>query len=205
MRRVSMSAGVPEPRQPRRVGLALVAYGAAGLLILTILAIAVLPTTATLDNLSRSAAEVSDTLSVTRDAFDGFNTSLLDAQRSAERAAAAARSSARAASGLADGMSLSVFGVQPLLSLASSFRQQSDDLTALAAELDQLGLSLARDAVDVRAIRAEVAMLHMRVSAFGTSEATSPWLVPALALLVAWLAVVPVASLVVGASLLRRG
>ena len=187
------------------MGLALVTYGAAGLLILAILAIAVLPTTATLDNLSRSAAEVSDTLSATRDAFDGFNTSLLEAQRSAERAAAAARSSARAASGLADGMSVSILGVQPLVSLAANFRQQSDDLTALATTLDQLGLSLARDAVDVRAIRSEVAMLHSRVSAIGTSEATSPLLVPALALLFAWLGVLPTASLIVGARLLRRG
>jgi hypothetical protein len=205
MRTVSMSAGLLGPRQARRVGLALVAYGAAGLLILAILVTAALPMTTTLDNLSRSAAEVSDTLAATRDAFDGFNTSLLEAQRSAERAAAAARSSARAASGLADGMTVSIFGVQPLVSLSANFRQQSDDLTALAATLDQLGLSLARDAVDVRAIRAEVAMLHSRVSAIGTSEATSPWLVPALALLFAWLAIVPVAALLFGASLLRRG
>jgi len=205
MRGVSMSAGVLGPRRARLVGLALVAYGATGVLVLAMLAIAVLPTTATLDNLSRSAAEVSDALSATRDAFDGFNTSLLEAQRSAERAAAAARSSARAANGLADGMSVSIFGLQPLVSLAASFRQQSDDLTALAAELDQLGLSLARDAVDVRAIRGEVAMLHARVSVIGTSDATSPWLVPALALLVVWLAAVPVASLFIGATLLRRG
>ena len=190
-------------RRARVIAAALLAYGLAGIVVLGALAIAVLPMTNTLDTIARSSADVSEALATTRDAFDGFGSSLTEAQRSAERAAAAARSSSQAAGQLASGMSLSIFGAQPLLSLAQGFRQQSDDLSALASELDLLAGSLAKNGDDVREIRTEVATLHTRATSLGTSSPGSSWLVPALLVLIAWMAVPPLVALLAGLVLLR--
>jgi hypothetical protein len=187
----------------RVIAIALIAYGLAGVILLATLAITVLPMTSTIDTIARSSADVSQALASTRDAFDGFGSSLTEAQRSAERAAAAARSSSQAASQLANGMSLSIFGAQPLISLATGFRQQSDDLAALATELDGLATSLSKNGDDVRELREEVATLHARATSLGTASSGPSWLVPALLLLIAWLAVPPLAALVGGLLLLR--
>jgi hypothetical protein len=187
----------------RVIGAALLAYGLAGVVVLGTLAMAVLPMTNTLDTIARSSADVSAALASTRDAFDGFGASLTEAQRSAERAATAARSSSQAAAQLANGMSLSIFGAQPLLSLATGFRQQSDDLAALAGELDRLAASLARNGDDVRELRADVASLHTRATILGTSSPGPSWLVPALLVLVLWMAIPPLAALLGGLWLVR--
>ena len=190
-------------RHARVIAAILIAYGALGLLLLSALGIALVPMTNTIDTISRSSADVGTALASTRDAFDGFGASLSEAQGSAERAATAARSSSRAATDLANGMSISIFGAQPLLSLASGFRQQGADLAALADQLDVLAASLARNGDDVRALRAEVATLHTRATALGTTPAGPSWLVPILVLLMAWMAVPPLAALIAGLVLLR--
>ena len=190
-------------RRARVIAAILIAYGALGLLLLSALGIALVPMTNTIDTISRSSADVGTALASTRDAFDGFGASLSEAQGSAERAATAARSSSRAATDLANGMSISIFGAQPLLSLASGFRQQGADLAALADQLDVLAASLARNGDDVRALRAEVATLHTRATALGTTPAGPSWLVPILVLLMAWMAVPPLAALIAGLVLLR--
>jgi hypothetical protein len=100
-------------------------------------------------------------------------------------------------------MSISIFGAQPLISLAAGFRQQADDLEALAEELDGLAGSLSQNGADVRGLREEVAMLHARATWLGSSTGGPPWLVPALLLVILWLAVPPLGALVVGVLLLR--
>jgi len=187
----------------RLIAAALIAYGASGLLVLSLLAVAVLPMTSTLDTIARSSADVTTALASTRDAFDGFGSSLTEAQRSAARAAAAARSSSRAASDLASGMSISIFGAQPLASLAAGFRQQGEDLAALADQLDQLAASLSQNGDDVRELRAEVATLHDRASVLGTSSTGPSWLVPALLVLIVWLAMPPLVAVALGLLFLR--
>lgn len=190
-------------RSARMIAAALIAYGVAGIAVLGILTMAIVPMTSTIDTIAHSSADVTGALASTRDAFDGFGSSLTEAQRSAERAATAARSSSRAATDLANGMSLSIFGAQPLLSLATGFRQQGSDLAALADELDQLAASLARNGDDVRELRGDVDSLHARATALGTTTSGPSWLVPALLLLIVWMAVPPIAALVGGAVLLR--
>jgi len=190
-------------RQARTIGALLCAYGALGVMVLAGLAVAIVPMTHTIDTVSRSSADVSAALASTRDAFDGFGASLTEAQASAERAAIAARSSSRAATELANGMSISIFGAQPLLSLAAGFRQQGTDLAALADQLDALGASLAKNGEDVHELREEVAALHTRATALGTTPAGPSWLVPALLLLIAWMALPSVAALLGGLVLLR--
>ena len=184
----------------RMFAAALIGYGAVGVLLLAGLAVSLLPMTATIDAIARSSDDVRSTLLTTQNAFDDFSTSLGAARRSAERAADAARSSAAAAKQLADGMAISIFGAQPLIGLSSGFQRQSTDLQSLAEELDRLAASLGTNETDVRAIRTEIASLSSRVALISGGSAL---LLPALFLLIAWLAVPAVLGLWLGVALLR--
>ena len=184
----------------RMFAAALIGYGAVGVLLLAGLAVSLLPMTATIDAIARSSDDVRSTLLTTQNAFDDFSTSLGAARRSAERAADAARSSAAAAKQLADGMAISIFGAQPLIGLSSGFQRQSTDLQSLADELDRLAASLGTNETDVRAIRTEIASLSSRVALISGGSAL---LLPALFLLIAWLAVPAVLGLWLGVALLR--
>jgi len=188
----------------RLFGAALVIHGGVGVALLTLVSLSVAPTLAGMDALMRSSAQVEVTLATTRDAFDGFAISLAEGKISAEHAAASARSSAGAARGLADGMSVSIFGVQPLLSLAIGFRQQSMDLEALAVELDILARSLGSNERDVRALREDVAALHDLAAELGAApDARAGLLGPALYLLIAWLMIEALAVAWLGIQLTR--
>jgi hypothetical protein len=188
-------------RRTRMFASVLIGYGASGLLLLVALAIAIIPMTATIDGVARSTEDVRATLVTTQKAFDDFGTSLVAARRSAERAADAARSSATAAKQLADGMAISIFGAQPLIGLSAGFQRQSTDLQSLAEELDRLALSLGTNEKDVRSIGTEVASLSTRANAISVSG--SALLVPALFLLIIWLALPAAAALWLGIGLLR--
>jgi hypothetical protein len=180
------------------------AYGAVGLLLAAILALAVAPAMATVDTLARSSGEVEQTLATTRDAFDGFATSVVEARRSAQQAAVTARSAAVTARQLGDAMSISVFGVQPLVGLAGGFRKQATDLEALGNDIDALGAALSRDERDVRAVRDQIAALHDRTVLVAASPATSVPLAPILYALLLWIAAQAVAAAWVGWLLWRR-
>lgn len=186
--------------------MALIAYGAAGSALLVAAAVAVGPSVTTIEALARSSADVRQTLEATRDGFDGFGTSLEHAVASAERAAASARSSADAAEQLANGMSVSILGAQPLLSLANGFRRQSADLDALAVELDGLARALGRNERDVNTIRDGIGALHARTSDLAASPlvAGATWVGPLFYGLIAWLAVPAVAALWAGLALWRN-
>ncbi len=188
----------------RAIAAALIAYGLIGLIVVALLAIALAPAMGAFDALDRSSADVRETLTTTRDAFDGFGASLADARRSAERAAVTARSSASTARQLANGMSVTIFGLQPLATLATSFVQEGKDLDALAVELDGLAASLARDETNVGALRAQVAILATRASLLGPTDVTSriPF-APVFYALLAWLGAQAVAATVLGAALWR--
>jgi len=188
-------------RRTRVFASALIGYGASGVLLLTALTVAIVPMASTIDAVARSSEDVRATLVTTTDAFDDFSESLLSARRSAERAASAARSSASAAKQLADGMAVSIFGAQPLLGLSAGFQKQSADLDSLASELDRLALSLGTNEADVRAIKTQIGALSARANAI--SVGGSALLVPALFLLMLWLAVPAVAALVAGIALVR--
>ena len=101
-------------------------------------------------------------------------------------------------------MSVSIFGVQPLLSLAIGFRQQSMDLEALAVELDILARSLGSNERDVRALREDVAALHDLAAELGAApDARAGLLGPALYLLIAWLMIEALAVAWLGIQLTR--
>ncbi|MDP9282411.1 MAG: hypothetical protein M3P38_09980 [Chloroflexota bacterium] len=192
-------------RRVRFIAAALVTYGAIGLLLSIALAIAIAPALAGIDALARSSIDARHALSSTRDAFDGFAVSLVDARTAAERAAASARSSAATARRLGDAMSLSVFGAQPLLSIASDFRRQGQDLDDLAVGVDQLAAALARNELDVRVLRDDVSVLRDRVAALDTVSVLQAAPVGiVLLLVVAWFAIQALAFLIAGVALWRR-
>lgn len=191
-------------RNARIAAVALIAYGAIGLLLAIALAAAITPALAGMDALARSSIDARRALSSTRDAFDGFTVSLADARASAERAAASARSSAATARRLADAMSLSVFGAQPLLSIASDFRRQSQDLDDLATGVDQLAKALAANELDVRVLRDDVAVLRDRIAALdGVSALQAAPVGVVLLLVVAWFATLALAVIGAGVALWR--
>jgi hypothetical protein len=189
-------------RRARIIAVTLVTYGAIGFLLAIALAAAIAPALAGIDALSRSSIDARRALSSTHDAFDGFAVSLVDAHAATERAAASARSSAAAARRLGDAMSLNVFGVQPLLPLASDFRRQSQDLEDLATGVDQLAKALGENEVDVRVLRDDVAVLRDRIAAVDSISALQA--APAgavLLMIVAWFAVQALAFAIAGIAL----
>jgi hypothetical protein len=193
-------------RDPRRaVAAALVAYGLVGTVLLLALAATLAPWLANVDALASSRSDVERTIVATRVAFDGFGLSLADGERSATRAAAAARSSAAAARQLSSAMSISIFGAQPLLSLATGFQQQASDLEALGSSLDVLAASLGKNQGDVGTIRDQLALLAGRAAAIERSEPISPLAGPLLIAAFAWLLVQALACATVGFVIWRRG
>src|SRR5260221_7270094 len=149
------------------------AYGAVGLLVLMLLGVSVAPAVATMDALARSSSDVERTLATTRDAFDTFASSLVEARRSAQQAAVTAHGASATAKQLGDAMAISIFGAQPLLSLATNFRKQATDVESLAIDLDALGTTLSRDERDVRALRDQLAALHDRMVLIASASSTA--------------------------------
>jgi len=193
-------------RRRRAMGLALVGYGVAGALLLAAAALSVGPSVETIEALARSSADVRATLAATRDAFDGFGTSLVEGRQSAERAASSARSSAAAAGQLAQAMSLSIFGQQPFRTIAAGFAQQSADLETLARELDDLGTALGRNEADVRDLRDHIGALHARTSVLASSPVVAgvDRIAPLAYALLGWLALQALAALWLGIVLWRE-
>jgi hypothetical protein len=192
-------------RRARVTAMALVAYGAIGLLLAVALAAAIAPALAGIDALARSSVDARRALASTTEAFDGFAVSLVDARLAAERAAASARSSAATARRLGDAMSLSVFGAQPLLPIANDFRRQSEDLESLATGVDQLAAALAANELDVRVLRDDVSVLRDRVAGLDSASALQAAPVGVVLLfVVAWFAAMALAVLVAGVVLWRN-
>ena len=101
-------------------------------------------------------------------------------------------------------MSLSIFGAQPLLPLATDFRRQSQDLDDLAAGVDQLARALAATELDVRVLRDDVAVLRDRIAALdGVSALQAAPVGAVLLLVVAWFAAMALAFLGGGIALWR--
>lgn len=190
----------------RRLGAVLVAYGLAGLLLLGMFlaaADAAIQRLAVVDPAAGPLADATTALGDAASAFGGFGTSLADAQRAAAESATASRDAAVTADRLADGMSISIFGAQPLLGIAQDFRREAADLDAVARSLDTLAASLRANQDDVALIRADLDALRLRLEAARSGGASVEPLRALVTLLVLWLALPAIASLGAGAWLLR--
>jgi hypothetical protein len=140
-------------------------------------------------------------------AFANVDSSLTEAETSADAAASLSRDASGTLASLARAMELSVFGAQPLLPLAGEFDASSAQASALGETLDRLGGSLGDTRTDVarigtglEALSAELATLREANGSGGSA----PPLRLFVALLLAWLLVPAVGALLGGLVLLRR-
>lgn len=190
----------------RRLGVALIAYGLAGVLLLAAfgaIGSSAIERLALVDPAAGALADASDALGDTANAFGGFGTSLADAQNATAQAAVSARDASATAGRLADGMSLSIFGAQPLLPLAQDFRRSAGDLDTMAKGLDTLSASLKANQDDIAKIRADLTLMRTRIESARTGGVSVEPLRGLLALLLLWLLLPALAAIGAGAWLVR--
>ena len=214
------------PLQPTRrgdgrrlLGSLLVAYGLMGLGILVGGAMLIngpldqlSQTTGSLEEqrtlLVRSLRSTSQTFGDAADGMTGFDESLVQARQSTARAAVLARDVSGTMSELARAMSISIFGTQPLISLAASFERAGQQLNTLGDDIEAMGTALERNAADGRVTRRNLEGLQDEVEDLAVSvEETELPKVPtdaisavriALLLLVGWLSMLALGSLALG-------
>ena len=172
-------------RRRRYLGLGLLAYGLAGLLLLAVAAVI----GGTIQQLSAAGATVGDqrdalldTLRATsqtmRNASPGVGNvgeSLDAARESADHAAGLARSMGTTLRGLAAAMNVQILGTQPLAGLASGFDNAADQSDALAGDLDGLGTALTQNAMDLETSRKDLAALSERVDLLAAAVEATPF------------------------------
>jgi hypothetical protein len=111
-------------------------------------------------------------------AFEGFDTSLGEAELSSSEAADLARDSAGTMEALARAMAIQVFGTQPFLPLSADFEQAAEQLAALGDDLEGIGSALGRNRGDVRLVATELSRTEQDLgeleAAFGIASGGSP-------------------------------
>jgi len=209
-------------RRRRYLGLGLLAYGLAGLLLLAVAGAVI---GGAMDQLIAVGGRVGeqrdallDTLRATsqtmRNASSGVGNvgeSLDAARESADHAAGLARSLGTTLHDLAAAMSVQIFGTQPLAGLASGFDRAAGQSDELAGDLDQVAAALGRSASDLETSRQDLAVLSERVDVLVASVETVPFGVgqdPSIVKLVltgllVWLALPAFGSIGLGVALMR--
>ncbi|MDQ3881409.1 MAG: hypothetical protein M3295_10110 [Chloroflexota bacterium] len=200
----------------RGIAIGLITYGVVGIVIIVLAVLVTVGAFARLETLSESVGppvrSTARTLGDASNAFGRFAISLAEAQRSSDDAAQLAHQTADTMAGLAEAMSISIFGTQPFAEAAAGFDQVSNQLDALAGDLESVSDALGNNITDVdrtarnlRDVRDEMDGL---VEIVGDSEgASTPGgvRVASLALyaLLVWLAIPALMSIVIGVVLLR--
>ena len=209
------------PRDRRRLGVVLTAYGMAGVLVVLLGGGVVLGSLAGVngltDTLETERSSIIATMNAATDTLDGaatstrgFATSLEGTRRTAADGAGLTRDFATTLDQASATMDVSILGSQPFASVAAGFRRTADQSRALADELDAAAVTLDRNVEDVSVLsdrvstlRASMADLRDSLRAAGPFEnPLGPSPVVLLALL-GWLLLPAVASLVIGLRLLR--
>ena len=155
---------VPEQNRRRRrvrlLGIALIGYGVIGIVLFVVVALAISKPLDRAQALGDSVEEqrqgVIDTLEQAQTTIrqmgvgvGRMDVSLEDARAATDRAATISHSVAFSIYQLRDQMSLTVFGVQPFLGLASGFDASGQQLDLLGADLSTIGASLQANRADV--------------------------------------------------------
>jgi hypothetical protein len=190
------------------LGWGLVAYGVAGLVL------SIVGFTFGLDaagQLERLASATDTTLeaaarstAAAADSFDSIDASLVNAESSVAQAATLSADAGATLAELSAAMNLTIFGAQPLATLADEFADSADQAEALAATLQTSAASVTDVRGDAEAIGAELATLAGELEALRSSVPANPVPVRGLvALLVAYLTLPAVAALVAGSLVLR--
>ena len=137
----------------RLLGLVVAVYGLVGLLLFVTVAIAVNGPLERAHTLSVTVDEQREGLVATMEqarqtlvdmslGVGGVDDSLANAQAATDRASGISTSLASSMFGLRDSMSISIFGTQPLASLAAGFDTSGQQLSALATDLATISSSL---------------------------------------------------------------
>jgi hypothetical protein len=207
-------------------GLALAAYGLAGLLVVATMAAALGPQLESLTALGESVEnqraslvttlrETSRTLADAGGGLSGFQDSLAQARRSTDRAAILARDVSATMSGIGRAMDVTVFGVQPFAQLAPQFARAGDQLLLLGADLDAIGVAMTRNAGDMQRTRADIDRVQRqvdqlavaadatRIPAAGSADRTAIRL--GVFALAAWIGGLALGCLLFGLALMRSG
>ena len=199
----------------RLLGWMLAIYGLVGMILVggALLAMGPLVARASLaaDSAGDSLAAAATALDHTAAAFDGFGHSLDDARTSSAHASQLLKDASVTSAQLADAMSVSIFGAQPLVSIAQSFRRNTDELRGVSEDVSTMSEAIGRNSRDVSAVRDDLRVLRDRVTQLARDAAASkdgPRVEPALRVIVyglaMWLGLLATASFVAGAVLLRR-
>jgi hypothetical protein len=189
---------------------ALIVYGVMGLLLVVGGAVIGLDAAARVERLTLTAGGTLEAAArstrAAAESFTSIDSSLSEAGASADAAAVLAREAGATLDSLAVAMQLSVFGAQPLISLADEFATSADQAVGLADQLDSVGGSLGETRTDVSVIGVELEILSHELEALqgsGTGGGRSPPLRLVIGLLLAWLAMPAVGAIVFGLALLR--
>lgn len=167
------------------MGGALAIYGLAGIVMFIVLAVAVARPLERARTLSESVdseraalivalgqAETTIrqmSLSVTR-----MDTSLADAKTAIDHASSVSHGLASSMYSLRDAMSLSVFGAQPLIGLATSFDTSGQNLDQLATDVSTIGTSLDANRTDVTSTARNMLALADSVHTLTSTVAAGP-------------------------------
>lgn len=178
-----------ETRLPRRtvrlLGWMLAMYGLVGLVLVgaALIALGPLLTRASIaaDPAGDSLAAAATALDHSATAFDGFGRSLDGAKTSSAHASQLLKNASATSAQLADAMAVNIFGAQPLLSIAHSFRRNTDELRGVSEDVS----TMSDAAASTDGPRVEPAL---RVLVYG---------------LAIWLGLLATASFVAGAVLIR--
>jgi hypothetical protein len=114
--------------------------------------------------IGQSFDQVAATLRTASDSAAHAATSVDDAKTSLGNASQSARSAATALDQTASMINFSIYGLQPLQGVDTTFREQATQLRTLATQLDQTGGSLDQNATDLRAISGDVETTATEVS-----------------------------------------
>jgi hypothetical protein len=194
----------------RRLGWALIAYGAVGIVLLIIVAVVAFDAAARAERLVGSANTTLESAATTADAaadaFTGADESLNRGAASAADAATLSREASGTLRSLSAAMELSIFGAQPLLPLADDFAATADQAASLADQLDGVGTALSDTQIDITLVGQQMRDLADDLTALSPSggpAASMPPLRLIVALLAIWLGLPAVGALGAGIWLLR--
>ena len=201
----------------RGAGLGLIVYGVVGLILLTILALAVLYAairiqtvsdriSAERDQLVRLVDSTDKALGATGNALTGVGSSLNSASGALDSAAELASEVSTAAESLAGLGDISILGNQPFAGATGQLQKVAASAAKLATSIQAAGASLANNATDMATItatltqiQAELANTRNSLSAIDFDLGGWPWLIAVFGLAVlGWLAVPAAAAIVIG-------
>jgi methyl-accepting chemotaxis protein len=206
----------------RLIGTGLIAYGLVGTILLGVIGIEV---ARPLDHLNAIGASLSDqrdaalesleraaeTIGQTADSVRNIDGSLVEAQQATQRASTISRGISLTMFNMAEQMQLTVFGVQPLITLYPGFEASGQQLELMAEDVERIAEALEANREDTVAIAAGLDELGASIERLTEAVAGGPELPDAAATiapiqlgllaLIGWLLVAAIGSILAGMAL----